>query len=101
MVEPLFFAMRHGETNGNKDANYGGWSNSPDAQLSPEGREGVRESALFFKDCGYTFPLIICDDLDRTKETASICASILGIRAIEIVPNLKPLDVGDFTGKSK
>ena len=101
MVEPLFFFLRHGETNGNKDNRYRGWSNGPDAQLSPEGREGVRESALFLKDCGYTFPVILCDDLSRTQETAKIVASILDIREIVTIPELKPLNVGDFTGKDK
>lgn len=101
MVEPLFFVLRHGETNSNKDNNYRGWSNGPEAQLSPEGREGVRESALFLKDCGYKFPIVICDDLDRAQETAKIAAGILGIREIETVPNLKPLNVGELTGKSK
>lgn len=101
MVEPLFFILRHGATASNADNCYRGWSNGPEAQLSPEGREGVRESCLFLKDCGYKFPLIICDDLDRAQETAKIAASILDIREIETVPGMKPLNVGDFTGKSK
>lgn len=101
MIEPLFFILRHGATASNSKDNYRGWSNRPEAQLSPEGREGVRESALFLKNCGYKFPLILTDELDRTQETASIASSILDIREIETVPGLKPLNVGDWTGKSK
>ena len=101
MDQPLFFAIRHGETFSNDSGNYRGWSNSDEAQLSPVGREGVRESAIFLKNVGYDIPLILCDDLDRTQETAHIVADILGIKEIETVPELKPLNVGDFTGKSK
>lgn len=101
MDQPLFFLERHGETFSNDSGNYRGWSNSPEAQLSPAGREGVRESAIFLKRTGYIFPLILCDDLDRTQETAKITADILGITKIETVPDLKPLNVGDWIGKSK
>ena len=101
MTEPLFFVLRHGATASNADDCYRGWSNGPEAQLSPEGREGVRESALFLKNCGYKFPMILVDDLDRAQETANITASILGIKETETVPNLKPLNVGDLAGKSK
>jgi broad specificity phosphatase PhoE len=101
MDQPLFFVMRHGETHSNDSGNYRGWSNEPEAQLSEAGKEGVRESAIFLKRTGYKFPLILCDDLDRTQETAAITADILGITQIETVPNLKPLNVGDWAGKSK
>ena len=101
MVQPLFFFLRHGKTASNDDNCYRGWSNAPEAQLSPEGRDGVYESGIFLKNTGYNIPLILVDDLDRTQETANIVASILGIREIETVPELKPLNVGDFTGKSK
>lgn len=101
MTEPLFFVMRHGQTAGNELNIYRGWSNDEFAQLDADGREGVRESAIFLKNVGYTFPLIITDDLDRTQESAKIAASILDIREIITVPELKPLNVGDFTGESK
>lgn len=101
MKEPLFFVLRHGKTSGNVKGTYRSWSNDLDAQLSPEGREGVCESAIFLKNVGYTFSMILCDDLDRTQETAAITASVLGVKVIETVPGLKPLNVGDFTGKSK
>lgn len=100
MIEPLFFVLRHGKTAGNSKDEYRGNSNRPEAQLSPEGRDGICESAIFLKGCGYTFPLIITDDLDRTKESAQIVASILGIKEIELVPSMT-VDVGDYTGKSK
>lgn len=101
MTDILFMVMRHGKTKGNDLQEYRSWSNGPNAQLDAEGREGVYESSIYLKGMGYDFPMILCDDLDRTQETASIAASILGIKEIETVPGLKPLNVGDFTGKPK
>lgn len=100
---PLFFLMRHGRTENNIDNAYRGWSNSPDAQLSKDGRDDVRESALWLKRAGIKIPFILSDDLDRTKETAKIVAEILGLKDDDILldKRLRPIDVGDFTGKSK
>jgi broad specificity phosphatase PhoE len=101
LLNPLFFIVRHGATAGNKSNEYRGWSNAPYAQLSPEGREGVRESALWLKRSGQQFPMILSDDLDRTIETRDILADILGIQTREIDKRLKPLNVGDYTGQNK
>lgn len=101
MNSPLFFIVRHGRTEGNKLGTYRGWSNGPDAQLNADGRDDVREAGLFLQRAGLSFPIILSDDLDRTQETAKILADILGIRVHETDKRLRPLNVGDFTGKSK
>lgn len=101
--KPLFFLMRHGRTENNVDNNYRGWSNGPEAQLSKDGRNDVREGALWLKRSGISVPFILADDLDRTKETAQIVADILGLKPdqIDYDKRLRPIDIGDFTGKSK
>lgn len=97
----LFYSLRHGRTAGNEQDRYRGHSNEEFAQLSPDGRDDVREAAIFIKRAGLKFPLILCDDLLRAIETAKIASSILGIRTIEQDRRLRPLDVGEYTGKSK
>lgn len=47
------------------------------------------------------FGIIISSDLDRTIHTAAIVGSILGINDIYFDKRLRPLNVGDYTGKDK
>ena len=101
MINPLFFFSRHGKTPHNDDGLYRGWSNDPEAQLSPEGRDDAREAGITLKSYGIDFPLIISDDLSRTTETKQIIADILGIKEQFTDKRLRTIDVGDFTGKSK
>lgn len=65
------FFMRHGQACNN---GLGAWADYP---LSETGRVQVQNAALTLKDCGIR--KIICSDLRRTKETADIVSSILGI----------------------
>jgi broad specificity phosphatase PhoE len=101
MNTPLFYVMRHGRTAGNEEDLYRGWSDESFAQLAPEGREDIREAAIYLKRAGLQFPIILADDLARSKESLQIAASILGIKETEIDKRLRPLNVGEFTGKSK
>lgn len=97
----LFFVTRHGITAGNEADKYRGWSNSPEARLNAEGRDGIREAALWYKKAQITFPLIMSDDLDRALESREILGDILGIKDFATDKRLRPLNVGDYTGKSK
>jgi len=99
--KPLFFVVRHGRTAGNKDNFYRGWSNAPFAQLNSDGRDDAREAGIFLKKLGIKFPMIISDNLERCQETRRILASILAIRSEEEDRRLRPIDVGEFAGKSK
>jgi broad specificity phosphatase PhoE len=101
MSEVLFYGLRHGRTEGNKDNLYRGWSNEPFAQLAPEGRNDIREAALFLKRAGLSFPIIISDDLSRAQESQKIAAGVLGIKELEVDKRARPLNVGDYTGKDK
>lgn len=101
MIPILFFVVRHGKTAGNAANKYRAWSNEPEAQLTGEGRDLVRESALWLQKSGQKFPLIISDDLDRAVETRNILQGILQIGTAETDARLRPLNVGELTGKSK
>lgn len=101
MNKPLFLVTRHGRTQGNDDGRYRGWSNEEFAQLSADGRDDAREAALFIKKTGMEFPLLLSDDLNRSQESQRIVADILGIRELQVDKRLRPIDVGDFTGKDK
>lgn len=101
MTNSLFYLTRHGATKGNAKNEYRGWSNEPDAQLTGAGRDLVREAALWLQSAGLSFPLIISDDLDRAVETRTILKDLLQIPVENTDKRLRPLNVGDFTGKSK
>lgn len=100
-ITPLFFVVRHGITNGNQTDTYRGWSNGPDARLNADGRDVIREAALWLKKAGLSFPLIMSDDLERAVESRDILKSILQIPNEATDKRLRPLNVGDFTGESK
>jgi len=99
----LFALGRHGRTAGNEQGIYRSHSNADFAQLDADGRNDAREEGIFLQGTGLRFPIIITDDLDRTGETAEIVSSILGLNPDNIVHDkrLRPLDMGDWTGKKK
>lgn len=101
MEQPFFILTRHGRTAGNENDVYRGVSNAAFAQLDENGRQDARDAAIYMKGLELEFPVIIVDDLDRTQETARIIAEILGIKEIITDKRMRPVDVGDFTGKSK
>jgi broad specificity phosphatase PhoE len=99
--DPMLFVVRHGETANNDQGLYRGWSNEPGAQLSPEGRDLVREAGTFLRDLNLKFPFALSDDLHRCVETREILAGILGIKQEVTDERLRPVNVGDYTGKAK
>ncbi len=99
MRRVLFYLGRHGRTAANKEDVYRAWSNAPEAQLSDEGREDARAMGRFLKGRGVK--LILADSLDRVQETAELAAAEMGGAEIEHLRELHPLDVGNFTLKSK
>lgn len=101
MLNPIFFVVRHGLTPGNSTNTYRGWSNDANARLTGSGRDVVREAALWLKSAGQSFPLVMSDDLDRSVESREILKSLLQIPVAQTDKRLRPLNVGDFTGKSK
>jgi broad specificity phosphatase PhoE len=101
MAQPLFILTRHGRTAGNEKNIYRGWSNADFAQLDENGQQDARDAGIYLKGLGLEFAAILVDDLARTQETAKIIAEILGVTEILTDKRLRPVNVGDFTGKSK
>lgn len=93
-----YFLMRHGESEGNALGYYdsdGCETNS----LTDKGREQVKTSAAAL--LGKGIQKIYASPLLRTKETAEIAASVLGIPADAIIfdERLREFNFGSFSGK--
>lgn len=97
----IFFLMRHAETIGNKKKVYRAWSNALEAQLDPAGRKAAENAGKYLQAIGAPIEMIIADSLDRVQETAELVMKSFPDARLEIVRALHPLDMGDFTLKSK
>jgi len=94
-VKPTtFYFVRHGESEGNAARVFTGQTDSP---LTARGRQqaGVVAREL----AKVKFDRIVSSDLSRTRDTAQVIAKHHGIR-VEVVPELREIDVGDRTGKT-
>lgn len=89
----MIYLMRHGQD----DETYvGGWS---DVSLIPEGIEEVKESALWIKE-KLDIKKIMCSDVKRAEDSASIVSEILGI-PYELNPCLREQNKGLLNGIPK
>jgi broad specificity phosphatase PhoE len=94
-VKPTtFYFVRHGESEGNAARVFTGQTDSP---LTARGRQ---QAAVVAAELGKVkFDRIVSSDLSRTRDTAEVIAKRQGI-PVEIVPELREINVGDRTGKS-
>jgi broad specificity phosphatase PhoE len=94
-VKPTtFYFVRHGESEGNAARVFTGQTDSP---LTARGRQ---QAAAVAAELGKVkFDRIVSSDLSRTRDTAEVIAKRQGI-PVEIVPELREINVGDRTGKS-
>lgn len=99
--EVLFLFVRHGETNSNEKDVYRSWSNQRDAQLNADGRAQAEAAGEYIKSLGAPVETIVTDSLDRTMETGEILSRVLNPSQMVAIRQLHPLNVGDWTGKSK
>lgn len=87
--------IRHGETALNKEDNIRGWLNIP---LDPHGFEQAEKMGKELKDSG--IDCLYVSDLTRTLQTALCVSRESGIPIVGTTKALRPLDVGEYTGKS-
>jgi 2,3-bisphosphoglycerate-dependent phosphoglycerate mutase len=87
-----FLLVRHGESEWNA---LGRWQGLSDPPLSDLGREEARMAASTLGDFD---GLIFASPLIRARQTAEIIAKQLGERTVLIEPDLREIDVGDFSG---
>lgn len=105
MNDVLFWFGRHGSTPGNDAADpvYRAWSNDEEADLSSKGKDEARQLGLWFYNNRIPIDAIISDNLNRVKHSSEIIAEILGLKPnqLHLTSELHPLDVGEYTLKSK
>jgi broad specificity phosphatase PhoE len=94
-VKPTtFYFVRHGESEGNAARVFTGHMDSP---LTARGRQ---QAATVAEELAKVkFDRIISSDLSRTRDTAEVIAKRHGM-AVEVVPELREIDVGERTGKN-
>jgi broad specificity phosphatase PhoE len=94
-VKPTtFYFVRHGESEGNAARVFTGQTDSP---LTARGRQ--QADVVAQELAKVKFDRIVSSDLSRTRDTARVIAKPHGIQ-VEIVPELREIDVGDRTGKT-
>ncbi len=95
MSDPAtFYLVRHGESEANAARRFAGQSDSP---LTARGR---RQAETVAKELAKVkFDKVVSSDLSRTRDTAEIIARAQGV-PVEIVPELREIDVGDRTGQT-
>ena len=87
--------VRHGQSVWNAE---GRWQGQADPPLSALGEEQAREAAPRLAALG--FARIVASDLQRARRTAEIVAEALGL-PVEVDPDLREIDVGDWTGMTR
>ena len=94
MKPTTFYFVRHGESEGNAARVFTGQTDSP---LTARGRQ--QAAAVADELAKVKFDRIISSDLSRTRDTAKVIAKRHGL-PVEVVPELREIDVGDRTGKT-
>ena len=92
MSETLLYLVRHGESEANAAHRYAGQSDSP---LTERGRAQARAVAASLR--GVRFDRVVSSDLSRARDTAEIIAREHGL-AVDLVPELREIDVGEAEG---
>lgn len=96
-----FYFLRHGESEGNREAVMQGRNPS---RLTPRGREQAREAGLWFR--GRALDCILTSPLERARATAETVAEAAGIGSgaggavVETAEELTEIDIGIFTNMS-
>jgi len=92
---PRILLIRHGQSTWNAN---GRWQGQADPPLSPLGEEQARDAARRLR--AGEFSRVVASDLQRARRTAELLAEALGL-AVEIDPDLREIDVGDWTGLTR
>jgi broad specificity phosphatase PhoE len=94
-VKPTtFYFVRHGESEGNAAHVFTGQTDSPLTARGRQQAESVADELAKVK-----FDRIVSSDLARARDTATVIAKRHRV-PVEVVPELREIDVGDRTGKT-
>ena len=94
MKPTTFYFVRHGESEGNAARIFTGQTDSPLTARGRQQAETVADELANVK-----FDRIVSSDLSRTRDTAAVIAKRHRI-PVEVIPELREIDVGDRTGKT-
>ena len=84
--------IRHAESVWNAD---GRWQGQADPPLSDRGRNDAHAASRPLRGA---VERIVSSDLARARETAEIVAAELGIEGVDVEPDLREVDVGEWSG---
>jgi probable phosphoglycerate mutase len=87
---PRVVLVRHGQTEWSRDGRHTGSRSDP--PLTDAGREAAR--ALAPRLAGWPFALALTSPLQRAAETARLA----GLESVEVEPDLREWDYGDYEG---
>ncbi|HVF75817.1 MAG TPA: histidine phosphatase family protein [Acidimicrobiales bacterium] len=91
MARLLLF--RHGQSTWNAEGRWQGWADPP---LSSLGEEQARAAADRLAGSGLT--AVVSSDLLRARQTAAIIAERLGLDVLDVEPDLRERNIGDWSG---
>jgi broad specificity phosphatase PhoE len=86
---------RHGESDWNREKRWQGWADRP---LTERGRE--QAAALAKRLRTIDLDAIFSSDLRRARKTAAAVAKLQGLD-VQVVPELREVDVGSWTGLTR
>lgn len=89
--------IRHARSTWNAEGRWQGWADAP---LHPGGEAQARALAAVLAATGETFAAAVSSDLERSAATARIVAGMLGLGEVEVEPDLRERDVGDWSGRT-
>lgn len=89
----IIYAVRHGETSGNKNREFRGWIEVP---LNGQGKSEAKLAREYLED--KSIKRVFCSDLGRAVDTAKL---VMPSKRPEKDSKLRPWDVGIFSGKSR
>jgi broad specificity phosphatase PhoE len=96
MSRTRLLVVRHGESTWNAESR---WQGKADPPLSAAGdAESVRASARL---AGLPISLVVSSDLIRARRTAEIISDRLGLGRVALDPDLREVDVGQWTGLTR
>ena len=89
--------IRHARSTWNAEGRWQGWADAP---LHPSGESQARALGTLLARTGEPFAGAVSSDLERSAATARIVAGILGLGEVEVEPDLRERDVGDWSGRT-
>jgi broad specificity phosphatase PhoE len=89
--------IRHARSTWNAEGRWQGWADAP---LHPSGEAQARALGTMLARTGERFVGAVSSDLERSAATARIVAGVLGLGGVEVEPDLRERDVGDWSGRT-